>query len=488
MTRPDAGPLLMVDIPGPTLDPDTEGHLRRHGIRAVCLFRKNTESQAQLARLCANLREVMGEEALIAIDHEGGGVVRPSFWPYPPSAMCLGAAQDLTLTEQVGLAGARQLRSVGINWNFAPVLDLNTNPQNPVISDRAYGDDPARVTAQALAAARGLQAGGVASCVKHFPGHGDTRQDSHHDLPRVDSARAVLDRQELAPFRAAVDAGIPAIMTAHIIYSALDPEHPATLSKAILTDLLRTEWGYQGVTITDSMGMQAIDGRYGRGEAAVLALRAGADMVMALGRREAQEATLQAVQAAIDSGEIGSDLQAAALTRLSALAARFPATPEAHDPQVNADLMRLAWARGLTTWRNPVRPALGSSVLLIAPRHTPGQYVSEAGISAETLAAALGGLYDLELHAFDDPAELDWPALRAGGRTLLLATTGRHRAPHRQPAPDLHLALWNAYAILDVDAPAVLTYGARPEGVGALRAWLAGEAGAPGQLPFTLPA
>ncbi|MFC6800586.1 glycoside hydrolase family 3 N-terminal domain-containing protein [Deinococcus caeni] len=134
-----AGRLVMVDIPGPTLDGDTAAHLRRHGIRSVCLFGKNVQSEGQLRALCADLRAVMGEDALIALDHEGGAILRPDFWPFAPSAMALGAADDPDLTRRSSEALARQLRAVGINWNFAPVLDVNVNPANPVIADRAFG-------------------------------------------------------------------------------------------------------------------------------------------------------------------------------------------------------------------------------------------------------------------------------------------------------------------------------------------------------------
>jgi len=258
-----AGQLVMVDLPGPTLDDDTAQYLQDHHIRSVCLFGKNVENEPQLRALCHDLRRVMGPHALIAIDHEGGAILRTPFWPAPPSAMALGAADDPALTRDVHHALARQLRSVGINWNFAPVMDVNVQSENPVIGVRAFGADPALVTRHALAAVDGQTAEGVASCVKHFPGHGDTRQDSHLALPRVERSREELETTEFAPFRAAAQAGVPAFMTAHIVYPALDAQHPATLSRAILTGLLRAEWGYDGVIVTDSMGMRAIDDHYG---------------------------------------------------------------------------------------------------------------------------------------------------------------------------------------------------------------------------------
>ncbi|WP_241191110.1 glycoside hydrolase family 3 protein [Deinococcus psychrotolerans] len=474
--RMQAGALLMVDIPGPRLDVDTAEYLRVNGIRAVCLFGKNVESQAQLRQLCTELREIMGEEALIAIDHEGGAIVRPTFWPAPPSAMSLGQAGDLQLTEDVSAAAGRQLRSVGINWNFAPVLDVNVNPDNPVIAERSFGASPDLVAQQGAAALRGLKRAGVAGCVKHFPGHGDTHQDSHRALPRVGKSRAELETLELAPFKACLT-DAPAVMTAHILYDALDAEHPATLSRPILTGLLRDEWHYGGVIITDSMGMQAIDAHYGRGEAAVLSLSAGADMVMALGRREVQEATLKAVQEALEAGlEVQDKLE-----RLSDLARRFPAKVEQNkQAQEDEKLFGEAWARGLTFVGNPQSVAVGQPLLLVAQAKAQRENVSEASVEAQTLADELAEWYAVKLHAYDDPSALNWAELRAQaereGRLLLLITAHRHRQTALAGAtPDLHLALYNPYTAQDVQSPAVQSFGFRPLARAAVWAWLRGS-------------
>ena len=471
-----AGSLLMVDLPGPRLDQDSARYLRDNGIRAVCLFGKNVESETQLQTLCRELREVMGEDCLIAIDHEGGAIVRPQFWPAPPSAMNLGQADDPALTEEVSAALGRQLRSAGLNWNFAPVLDVNVNPDNPVIAERAYGADPQKVARHGQAALRGLRQSGVAGCIKHFPGHGDTHLDSHRDLPLVSKSRAELDALELAPFRAALPTA-PAVMTAHIIYDALDAGYPATLSEKVLSGLLRRDWGYRGVIITDSMGMQAIDAHYGRGEAAVLSLRAGADMVMALGRREAQQDTLNAVQAALDGGLNVTDK----LLRLSELARRFPAAaePGASLPGDEA-LFARAWERGLAFVGQPRPLAAGSRVLLVAQRKLARENVSEASVEAGVLAGELGAWYDVKLRAYDSPAELDWAGLRSlaqqESRCLMLATAHRHRQTGlRGAAPDLHLALYNPYTAQDVAAPAVLSFGSQRLARAAVWNWLRGE-------------
>jgi len=280
----------MIRFPGTVLDQATADFIRANGIRGVCLFRGNMTDSVQLAKLTADLRDAMGPNALIAIDQEGGAVVRSTWVPAPPAAMGLGAADDTDLAYRTGAAVARAAKSLGFNWNFAPVLDLNNNPNNPVIAERSFGAEPKRAVELAMAWMAGSHAEGVACCVKHFPGHGDTHVDSHRDLPTVDKALPELDALELAPFRAAAPVA-PAMMTAHIVYPAIDPDNPATMSPAILDGILRKQWNYKGIIITDGMDMHAIAGRYGVGNAAVRALLAGADMVMALGTTETQNET-----------------------------------------------------------------------------------------------------------------------------------------------------------------------------------------------------
>src|SRR5258706_479014 len=309
MSGPDnfhPGELLMVGIRGKTLDADQARFLRRNRIRAVVLFRDNIGDEQETGALVRDLIGVLGARALIALDQEGGAVVRVTFLPQPPAAMALGAAGDETIARDVGAAVARGLRSLGFNWNFAPVLDVNNNPENPVIGERSFSADPREVARLGSAWMRRALSQGVACCIKHFPGHGDTSVDSHLDLPVVDKPRERLDRLELLPSRALLhDAA--AIMTAHIVYSCLDAERPATLSRAVLTGLLRRELDYDGVIITDSLVMKAIHDRYGHDRAAVIALSAGADMLMALGSQDEQAAAIAAISAAIASRDLELD-------------------------------------------------------------------------------------------------------------------------------------------------------------------------------------
>jgi beta-N-acetylhexosaminidase len=481
-----AGQLIMVRLFGTTLDPDTAAFLRANSVRGACLFRQNMVDADQLTQFTSDLREAMGPEALLALDQEGGAVVRATWVPAPPSAMALGAADDPELARSVGAAVARAVKALGFNWNFAPVLDLNNNPHNPVIAERSFGADPQRATQVALAWMAGSESEGVACCVKHFPGHGDTHVDSHRDLPTVDKPLAELEQFEFAPFRMAAPHA-PAVMTAHIIYPALDPDNPATMSRPILTGVLRERFGYEGVIITDGMDMHAIAHRYGAGHAAVNALVAGADMVMAIGSRETQEETIAAIAEAIGSGLLPMAEVRAKLARLSRLVQAHPSVQYAYlNDEGDRVLMAQAWRRGLTALGQPQRPAPGARVRLVARQDVVSDGVSEAGVPAANIAASLGQLYDVELVTFADAERFDWKALPQDGRFTILASTSRRRyGPNARATwrPDLHLALWNPYQALDFDAPALMTYGFAPPALAAVNAWLAGEIEAAGVCP-----
>lgn len=484
--RKIAGQLIMIRFPGTELDGDTADFIRRNGIRGVCLFRGNMTDSEQLSKLTADLRAVMGPEALIAIDQEGGAVVRSTWVPAPPAAMGLGAANDKELCQRTGAAVARAVKALGFNWNFAPVLDLNNNPHNPVIAERSFGAEPVRAAELAMAWMAGSHAEGVACCVKHFPGHGDTHVDSHRDLPTVDKPLAQLENFEFRPFRLAAPSA-PAMMTAHIVYPAIDADNPATMSPAILDGILRQRWNYNGVIITDGMDMHAIAGRYGVGNAAVRALAAGADMVMALGTRETQEETLTAIANALADRTLPQPGVDERLARLSALAQAYPCKPRAYkEDAADRDIMAEGWRRSLTARGNPRRPASGARVRLVARQDVVSDGVSEAGVPAAKVAESLGRLYDVELVTFADADTFNWQALPNDGRYTILASTSRLRYgahPRATWRPDLHLALWNPYQALDIDAPALMTYGFASPALDAINAWLEGRLEATGKCP-----
>jgi beta-N-acetylhexosaminidase len=309
-----AAACLMPSFEGPDrpewLRPWLEG-----GLGGVCLFATNVRDRDRLAALTASLRQA-APGLLVAIDEEGGDVTRlevregSSF----PSALGLGVIDDIALTEAVGAAIALELAAVGVNLNLAPVADVNTNPENPVIGIRSFGSDPGLVARHACAFVVGTQSRGVAACVKHFPGHGDTRQDSHHELP-------VVEAPELLPFRAAVDAGVRAVMTAHIVVSSLD-HAPATLSPAVLA-LLRDELGFGGAIVSDALDMRSIAGTIGIEEGAVCALVAGIDSIC-LGPAVGPEGLIAvhaAVVEAVRAGRIDEERLVDAARRVAALAA-----------------------------------------------------------------------------------------------------------------------------------------------------------------------
>ncbi|WP_287409948.1 glycoside hydrolase family 3 protein [Oceanithermus sp.] len=308
-------------------------------------------------------------DLLVLIDQEGGPFFsyRAPGVPRFPAAMALAAAGDPELTRAVGRAIGQEVAYLGANVDLAPVLDVNVNPKNPIIGLRSFGADPEGVIRHGLAFARGLEEAGVLWTAKHFPGHGDTQTDSHTGLPIVDKPLEAIERVELAPFRAAVRAGVPVIMTAHILYPALDPDAHATLSRKILTGLLRERMGYDGLIVTDDMGMRAISDRWGAGEAAVRAVLAGADLVLVGRGGGTAEAVYAALDEALTSGRIAPERAAASERRLQAARARL--RPPAPEPDWKAlAALNLKAARAGVTWLAGELPIPGAGTLVVAPR------------------------------------------------------------------------------------------------------------------------
>lgn len=278
---------LWVGFEGKALPRDLSRRLARGEVGGVVLFSRNIESPAQVRALCREIRAAAGRRnplPLIAADQEGGRVARFRSLPFtrfPPARACsLFCCRNEAVAEAFGAATGTELRAVGVDVDFAPVLDVDSNPRNPVIGDRAFSGDPEEAARLGLAFAAGLASRGVIPVAKHFPGHGDTAADSHEELPVVRAGRKKLSVRELLPFRRASRAGIPAIMTAHVMYPALDRTYPATLSRKILKDLLRGRLRFRGTVFSDALEMRAVADRYGVGEAAALAIPAGCDVVL----------------------------------------------------------------------------------------------------------------------------------------------------------------------------------------------------------------
>lgn len=353
-----AGQSLLLSFPGTAPGDELRAALARTRAAGVILFGANVASPAQLGELCATLQRWAAAEGLppllIGIDQEGGTVTRlPAPFVTAPSQMAQAAAGDPEHAYACAYLTGRQLRACGVNLNFAPVADVNSNPANPVIGTRAFGADAPTVIAFVEAALRGYRETGVIACVKHFPGHGDTSVDSHLGLPVVEHGPERLEQVELAPFAAAARAGAPAVMSAHVVFRALDPR-PATLAPPVLRGLLRERMGFDGLVFTDALDMAAIAASYGPAEAAILARQAGADIVMPLGPLEGQVAVAEALAAAFADGRLSREDGEATLRRLAAVRDAYAlgaAPAEALTPELLAELDATALAvarRGLT--------------------------------------------------------------------------------------------------------------------------------------------
>ncbi len=279
-TRDSVLARFLLGFEGDSLPAELAEYLAQ-GLAGVVLYQRNYSSVEHLRELTAEIRRAAGRPVLIGIDQEGGTrfALREPFTAWP-SAAELGRAGDLQLVEEMARAMAVELRAAGCNLNFAPMLDLHVNAESPVTKDRSFGADPHGVARMGVAFDRGLRAGGVLSCAKHFPGHGDAAVDPHLDLPVFKGTMERLESAELVPFAAAVAAGVPMIMTAHILLPQIDPENPASLSRVVLYGVLRRHMGFRGVILADDLGMGAIAKRYAPGEAAVQTLRAGTDIAM----------------------------------------------------------------------------------------------------------------------------------------------------------------------------------------------------------------
>jgi beta-N-acetylhexosaminidase len=316
--------MFMVGFPGRALDPDFRA-LVEDGVFGAILFKRNIGSAEETAALCRELKALAGRPFLLSVDQEGGRVARlrgPPFTPLPPMRE-IGREGDAEVAYRVGRLLAYELRAVGFDWDFAPVLDVDTNPANPVIGDRAFHSSPDVVAKLGVALARGLEDGGVASCAKHFPGHGDTETDSHLTLPRLAHPLERLREVELLPFRAYAQARGASVMTAHVLFDAIDPEVPATLSRPVLHGLLRTELGFEGVLVSDDLEMKAITDHFGIAEAAIRGAIAGVDLFLVCHRAQAQRVAIEAIVGAVRDGRVPRARIDEANRRLDVLARRF---------------------------------------------------------------------------------------------------------------------------------------------------------------------
>ncbi len=323
------GQRFMVGFEGWAPSADVKHLIRDFGVGHVILFARNVDRPEQVAELVRELQEIARDAGhdrplLVAVDQEGGRVARlREPWTVWPPLRALGRFGSEETARRMGRALAHELSTCGIRCDFAPVMDVDTNPQNPVIGDRSFGDDPDLVGRLGAAMIDGLQKGRVAACAKHFPGHGDTNVDSHLDLPAVDHSRARLEDVELRPFRKAIEAGVATIMTAHVLVRELDDRLPTTISPRLIDGLLRGEMKYQGVVVSDDLEMGALAKHWSPGRAAVLAAQAGCDILPVCKSPDAQVEALEGMVRAVESGEIPTRALDDADDRIRVLKERF---------------------------------------------------------------------------------------------------------------------------------------------------------------------
>jgi beta-N-acetylhexosaminidase len=304
------GQHVIIGFDGLTVSDDARRLLRDFAVGHVILFARNVEKPAQVADLVRELQEIArraGHETplMVSVDQEGGRVARMKDpWTIWPPLRALGRLDSEELSYQMGQALAKELLACGVTLDYAPIVDVDTNPDNPIIGDRSFGDDPRLVGRLAAAMIRGFQENGVAACAKHFPGHGDTDKDSHLELPVVDTSPRRMEEVELPPFRASIEAGVATIMTAHILVRELDDGVPATLSPAVIEGLLRRKLGYQGVIISDDLEMKAVANLMPTDVLAVKAVLAGCDLVPVCSQHDAQALAIEGLVHALESGEI----------------------------------------------------------------------------------------------------------------------------------------------------------------------------------------
>ncbi|HLN63145.1 MAG TPA: beta-N-acetylhexosaminidase [Symbiobacteriaceae bacterium] len=441
--------MIFAGFKGTELPDRYASFIEKYGLGGIILFTRNVQSPAQLKALTTSIqasarRSRQGLPLAVSIDQEGGTVVRmdePSGYTHFPGNMALGAADEETLTYRAARVMAAEMRAVGINWNYAPVLDVNNNPVNPVIGVRSYGSSPDLVSKHGVAAIKGYQAGNVAACGKHFPGHGDTSVDSHLALPVIPHGRDRLNAVELVPFKAAIEAGVDSFMTAHVFFPELEPTPgmPATLSHNVINGLLRKELGFDGVICTDCLEMKAIADNFTPAEVVELAVEAGVDALLISHTWETQMAMFEALLDAVRTGKITEERVTESACRIVRMKLtrqmdqEFPAeigTPE--HKAVAAEVARKA----VTVARGAEQLPLTGKVTLVLPRVI---WFAQVEDSRTVLADLLGGLKaaGLEIDAIDCPLDMsgvnvDEIIKRVGpGGTVVFGSAGAARFPQQ---------------------------------------------------------
>lgn len=412
------GQILMVGFHSLQFDDHVRELLYEHYIGNIILFSRNVADKDQIANLTEEIQknaiQATGIPAFISIDQEGGMVTRiTNGVTVFPGNMAVAATSDPKNAYKIGEIMGKELRALGINMNLSPVLDVNNNPLNPVIGVRSYGENPEKVADFGISYIESLQKNRVIATAKHFPGHGDTRVDSHIDLPIIDHDMKRLQRIELHPFKAAIDIGIDAIMTAHIIFKALDPQTPATLSHNVITGLLRRQLGFKGLVITDCMEMKAIDTYFGTVNAAVMAIKAGADIVLISHTKEKQLGAVKAIKEAVLNGDIPIETIDRAVQRIidikykyNIIDCPYPNRQVIYDTLCSREHISISKAisqKSITVIKDDksLLPVKTRNILAISPKPTIITGVEDSDRKTQSLAEKLGDKLSCEFSTMD---------------------------------------------------------------------------------------
>lgn len=304
------GQMIIAGIEGTTLTPETNNLIKDYHVGGIIFFSDNLKSYKQSLDLINGLKQLNSINTIplfLSVDQEGGRVTRLPGLEDHPSNQEIGLRDDPQLSYEYGSILAKELQAFGMNVNYAPVMDVNSNPKNPVIGDRAFGNNATLVSKMSIPMMKGMLDNQVIPVIKHFPGHGDTEVDSHLELPRIEKTLQDLQQVELLPFKEAIKKGAEVVMVAHILFPQLDSEFPSSMSKPIMTDLLREELGYKGVIVTDDMMMDAIKNHYEIGEAAVQSVKAGSDIILISKHYEDILRAIEAIKDAVKSGAISEE-------------------------------------------------------------------------------------------------------------------------------------------------------------------------------------
>lgn len=512
------GRLLIAGFKGVTMSEEIKHLIHTYHIGGIILFGRNIGTPEEILALTNSLQaeaKKAGYETplLICIDQENGVVRRlGEGTTIIPGAMLLGATHDPSNAKKASLITGKELKALGINWNLAPVVDINNNPKNPVIGVRSFGEDPADVVAMAKNSMLGMQEAGVMTTLKHFPGHGDTSVDSHLDLPVINHDLERLHAVELVPFKECMAAGADAVMSAHVYFPALEKKEnvPATLSHSVITGLLREELGFDGVITTDCMEMDAIAKRIGTVEGCVQAVEAGVDFVMVSHLHHLQEQAVLRLAEAVESGRISEQRIDESIERIEKLARKYTSWEEIDSnntvaefvgSQKHHDEMKEIYQQGITEVKGPGIPIEPNDrVLLIHPKNEYAMMVEDKRYAtlkmAEQLKKVHGNVVSMEVDK-EIPDDVDIKGLANGYDHIVVLTLNADKHENQRQLVNELIASGKPVDVIAVRSPydasyfpnanrLICTYEFTESAFEVVASYLAGKTSINGRLPVSI--